>query len=174
MTRFAALALLLLATTPALADDPAMHAAADGFYGTYKTFHPSDGIPDAGGLAKYRPLLSDKLVTLLGQAGAAQAAFSTKNKGAPPLIEGDIFTSLFEGATTVSVGTCTGDAKSGQCAVALSHAAPRDKPVSWTDTITLVNTPGGWRVDDIVYGGNWESANKGRLSQTLGEVLRFQ
>jgi hypothetical protein len=177
MTRLAALAalaVLLLASTPALAEDPAMHMAAERFYGVYKGFHPSDGIPDAAGRAKYQPFLSDRLVTLLDQAGRAEAAFSAKNKGAPPLIEGDIFTSLFEGASTVSVGTCGGDAQHGQCAVALSYAAPREKPVSWTDTVYLVSTPGGWRVDDIAYGGNWDFGNKGRLSQTLGEVLRFQ
>ena len=167
-------AALLLTASPALADDPALRATADGFYGVYKGFHPSDGIPDAAGLAKYRPFLSDKLIALLEQAGAADAAFAGKNKGAPPLVEGDIFTSLFEGATAISVGACTGDARSGQCAVAMTHALPRDKPVSWTDTLYLVRTPAGWRVDDIGYGGNWESGNKGRLSQTLGDVLSFQ
>src|SRR6202000_863116 len=49
---------LVLAASPAWADDPAMHAAADGFYGAYKTFHPSDGIPDAKGRARYQPFLS--------------------------------------------------------------------------------------------------------------------
>jgi hypothetical protein len=175
MMRVAVLAGVLLTASPALADDAgAMHAAAEGFYGVYKGFHPSDGIPDPAGRAKYQPYVSGTLATLLEQAGSAEAAFSAKNKGAPPLIEGDIFTSLFEGATTVSIGACTGDARHGQCAVALSHAASRDKPVSWTDTVYLVNTPAGWRVDDIGYGGGWDFGNKGRLSQTLGEVLQFQ
>jgi hypothetical protein len=165
----------LLTASPALADDTAaMHAAADGFYGVYKGFHPSDGVPDAAGLAKYRPFLSDKLVTLLDQAGRAEAAFAAKNKDAPPLVEGDIFTSLFEGATAVTVGACSGNHAGGQCTVTLSNAPPREKPVSWTDTVYLVDTPAGWRVDDIGYGGNWDFGNKGRLSQTLGEVLHFQ
>jgi len=175
MMRFAVFALAALSASPALADDAgAMHAAAEGFYGVYKSFHSSDGIPDPAGRAKYQPFLSDKLATLLDQAGNADAAFSVKNKDAPPLVEGDIFTSLFEGANTISVGTCSGDAQRGQCAVALSHTAPRDKPVSWTDTVYLVRTPSGWRVDDIGYGGGWDFGNKGRLSQTLGEVLQLQ
>jgi hypothetical protein len=173
MMRRAVFALAVLTASPALAEDPAMRTAAGGFYGVYKSFHPSDGIPDAGGLGKYRPFLSDKLVALLEQAGRAQAAFSAKNKFAPPLVEGDIFTSLFEGADTVAVGACTGDAGHGQCTVALSHTAARET-LNWTDTIYLVNTQAGWRVDDISYGGRFASGNTGRLSQTLGEAVHFQ
>ena len=51
----------------------------------------------------------------------------------------------------------------------LTYQDKGQKPVSWTDTIYLVNTPAGWRVDDIGYGGAWDFGNKGRLSQTLGD-----
>ena len=176
MTRTILLALALtILARPAMADDAAaMHATADAFYKVYAGFHPSDGIPDDAGRARYRPFLSPKLDALLAQAAAAQTRFAAANKASPPLIEGDLFTSLFEGATQATVGTCTAGGQAGRCTVSLSHAAPREKPTVWTDTVFLVNTPSGWRVDDIGYGGSWDFGNKGRLSQTLDQVIHFQ
>ncbi|MEJ0027900.1 MAG: hypothetical protein WDN01_17890 [Rhizomicrobium sp.] len=171
-----ALALALAAFAgPVLADDTAaLRGAAEGFYGVYQTFHPSHGIPDAAGRARYRPFLSPRLDALLGDAGDAETRFAATNEDAPPLVEGDIFSSLFEGATQVTVGACTATGPTGRCTASLSYATPGQKPTQWTDTVYLSNTPEGWRVDDIGYGGTWDFGNKGRLSQTLGQVLHFQ
>lgn len=171
----AALAVSLTLALPARADDASdMHAATAGFYGVYATFHPSDGIPDAGDRAKYAPFISTQLDSLLDQAAQAEARFMTANKGSPPLVEGDLFSSLFEGATGVSVGACSGDAKAGRCSVSLRHTEPGKQPTEWSDTVLLVNTPAGWRVNDIAYGGTWAFGNKGTLSETLKQVLGFQ
>ncbi|HWA91309.1 MAG TPA: hypothetical protein VG889_14830 [Rhizomicrobium sp.] len=167
-TLLPALAVLLLAS-PAPADE--MSDAANGFYGAYATFHPSDGIPDAKGRAKYAPHISPALESLLERADRAEAAFAKANKDSPPLIEGDLFTSNFEGATSFKVGACKGDAKAGQCAVALSYDDGKDKPAAWSDTIYVVRGPSGWRVDDIAYGAPWEFANKGRLTKTLEDTI---
>ncbi|MEJ0040748.1 MAG: hypothetical protein WDM81_00315 [Rhizomicrobium sp.] len=159
----------------AAADDgAALRSAAEGFYGVYKALHSPDGIPDDAGRARYRPFLSPRLDALLGEAGDAEKRFAATNKAAPPLVEGDIFTSLFEGATAVTVGACTAAGSAGRCTASLSYALPGQKPTQWTDTVYLSNTPEGWRVDDIGYGGTWDFGNKGRLSQTLGQVLHFQ
>jgi hypothetical protein len=40
------------------------------------------------------------------------------------------------------------------------------------DTAYVVNTPSGWRLDDIGFGGNWDFANKGKVSQTLDMVIK--
>ncbi len=170
----AALALTAFAA-PAAADDvAALRAAAEGFYGVYKSFHPSDGIPDDAGRARYRPFLSPGLDALLGQAGDAEKRFAATNKDSPPLIEGDLFTSLFEGATDITVGACTASGQTGSCTAALGHTQPGEAPTRWTDTVLLLDTPAGWRVDDIRYGGTWDFGNKGRLSETLGQVVHFQ
>ena len=50
--------------------------------------------------------MSPALNKLLAEGAAAEARFAAKVKGAPPLIEGDIFTSLFEGATAWKLGAC--------------------------------------------------------------------
>jgi hypothetical protein len=162
---------------PALADDASdMNAAANGFYGVYRTFHPSDGVPEDGDRVKYEPFISPALDALLKQAGDAEVRFAKANKDSPPLIEGDLFSSLFEGATTVSLGPCTADkgARTGKCVANLVYADPGSKPTNWNDTLLLVRTPGGWKVDDIVYGGSWAFGNKGKLSETLKQAISFQ
>ena len=56
----------------------------------------------------------------------------------------------------------------------LSYTEPGKAPFVWTDTVFLVNTPAGWRVDDIAFGGTWDFGNKGSLSETLKQVIGFQ
>lgn len=156
------------------AESDAMAKAANDFYKVYATFHPSDGIPDAAARAKYAPAISPGLNRLFAEARAAEEKFLARNKDTPPIIEGDLMTSNFEGATSFKVGTCTGDAKTARCPVDLTYvdADPKNKPVRWTDTAILANTPAGWRVDDIAYGANWDFANKGRMSETLRVAIK--
>ena len=172
----AAISMMALAGTAYAGDSDDMAKTTHGFYAAYSTFHPSDGIPDAGGRAKYAPYISPALSGLLVKADSAETAFAAANKDVPPLIEGDIFTSNFEGATAFKVGACSGDAKAGRCAVDLTYdpgntGNPKDKPFHWTDTAYLVNTDQGWRIDDIGYGGNWDFGNKGRMSATLRTAI---
>lgn len=165
-------ALALLLTAAPAAADSAMQAAATGFYAVYGAAGRQGGLPDASARMRYAKVLSPRLNLMLAGVEAAQVRFSTRVKGAaPPLIEGDLFTSLFEGATGWTVGTCTGDAKSARCPVTLTHQAPGQKPVQWHDTLLLVHTDAGWRVDDIVYDPALGSGNTGRLSQLLTMVL---
>jgi hypothetical protein len=165
-----ALLAALLCAAPALADD-AMTAAATRFYAVYGAFHPSDGIPSAGGRAKYAPVLSDRLNKQIADAARAGDRFNAHNKGSPPLLEGDLFTSMFEGATSWKIGACSGDAKAAHCAVALRHDEAKQKPVTWTDTVYLTADQGGWRVDDIGYGAGFAFGNTGKLSQTLKSTM---
>lgn len=151
-----------------------MRSVASGFYGVYRTFHPSDGIPSAADRARYAPFLSPTLEQLLGKAEAAQARFAKANKDSPPLLEGDIFTSMFEGATSVAVGVCNGDGARGRCEVKLEYVDKGIKPTTWSDAVLLVNTPAGWRIDDIDYGGGWAFGNKGKLSELLKQTIALQ
>jgi hypothetical protein len=162
---------LLLTAAPAAADS-AMQAAATGFYAVYGAAGRQGGLPDATARMRYAKVLSPRLNLMLAGAEAAQVRFSTRVKGAaPPLIEGDLFTSLFEGATGWTVGTCTGDAKGARCPVTLTYRETGQKPVQWHDTLLLAHTDAGWRVDDIVYDPALRSGNTGRLSRLLTMVL---
>ncbi len=165
---FAFVLLALLPAGAAADDADAMQKSANDFYAVI--LPDISGIPDAATRAKIRPTISPALDALLGQAAAAEADFGTAHKNSPPLVEGDLFSSLFEGANGFTVGAC--DAAAGTCAVALSYNDKSAKPVHWTDTLYLVNTPAGWRVDDIGFGGSWDFANKGRLSEALKQVIK--
>jgi len=171
-------ALLLLLAIPArAAEDPA--AAVDAFYGVYNSQHAQGGgIPDATGRVRYAPVLSPGLNKQLAAAASAQARLTAKvHNAVPPMLEGDIFSSLFEGATAWKVGACQASAKTARCPVALSYTPPSAanaksaKPANWNDTVMLVNTPQGWKVDDVVYDAGFAFGNTGRLSAMLAMVV---
>ena len=65
------------------------------------------------------------------------------------------------------MGACSGDAKTQRCTVALTHApaTPKDKPANWSDTLVVVSSPAGWKVDDVVYDPNFAFGNTGKLSE---------
>ena len=173
-TLIAALVVAAASTSDALAaDDPV--SVANSFYGVYATFHPSDGIPDAKDRAKYEPFISPALDKLLIDGQAAEAHFRSVTKNmSPPLVEGDLFTSNFEGVTALHVGACTNAGQTAHCAVSFSYRSDRknEKPVTWTDTVYLIHTANGWRVDDIGYGATWAFGNKGRLKDALANAIR--
>ena len=167
MRKAAAALVCLLAGFSAHAQD-APAGTANEFYKTLLGAPPSlgAGIPDAATRARIAPLLSPRLNRGLGDAAAAEARFKAKNKDSPPLMEGDIFSSLFEGPTAFQLGACRGDDKIQRCAVSLSRQDPGKAPVRWTDTLVLANS-GGWKVDDIAYDANFAFGNTGTLSQML-------
>lgn len=176
------LALALLAAPafaqPSPADGPAGAVAA--FYKVYSGQRASGGgIPDATGRVRYQPVLSPRLNKQLAGAAAAQTRLTARVKNAvPPMLEGDIFTSLFEGATGWKIGACQGDDRQARCPVALTYTPPpprpgarAGKPASWNDTVIVAATPGGWKVDDVLYDANFAFGNTGRLSGMLDMVI---
>jgi hypothetical protein len=163
------------------AGDPA--DALNAFYAVYANQQThGGGIPDATERSRYMPVLSPRLNKQLVAAATAQARFSAKVKNAvPPMLEGDIFSSLFEGATAWKVGACQISAqtsvKSARCPVALTYTpsssqnAKAPKPANWSDTVLLVETPQGWKVDDVIYDAGFAFGNTGRLSGMLQMVI---
>ena len=108
---------------------------------------------------------------LLADGAAAESRYAAANKDSPPLVEGDLFSPNFEGVTRFAIGACETDGTGGHCAALLTYddgkADTKDKPLNWTDTVRLVKTPMGWRVDDIAYGGTWDFGNHGTLKAIL-------
>jgi hypothetical protein len=180
MKRLLFAALLLGCLTPAHAQAPADPAAAvEAFYAVYAVQHVrGGGIPDATERVRYGPVLSPRLNKQLVDAAAAQARLTAKVKNAvPPMLEGDIFSSLFEGAGSWKMGACQTTAKTARCPVALTYVpapAPNrkaEKPANWNDAVLLVATPQGWKVDDVVYDAGFAFGNTGRLSSMLAMVV---
>jgi hypothetical protein len=160
---------------PCLADDAAdMAKVAGGFYQVHQA-SSQDGIPDAKQRMKYEPYISPELNKLLAEGDEAESRYAAANKDSPPLVEGDLFSPNFEGITRFKIGACQASAHGGQCAAMLTYddgkKGPKDKPLDWTDTVRLVRTPAGWRVDDIAYGGSWDFGNHGTLKAVLKDAI---
>ena len=172
-----ALAVLLLLAAPAFAQgagDPA--SAANAFYQVYQgQVRQGGGIPDATGRLRYSTVLTPRLNRQIAEAAAAQARLTAKVKNAvPPMLEGDIFSSLFEGATAWKVGACSVSGATARCPVALTHVVPppaKEKPASWNDVLVLASTPAGWKVDDVIYDAGFAFGNTGKLSGMLAMVV---
>ena len=133
------------------------------------------GVPDVEMRARLRPVISPDLDSLLAQAAEAERRHAERvNNEEPPYLQGDIFSSLFEGATGYEISGC--DEKSErliECEVQLVHDA--EEPVQWKDRVTLVSSGGNaWLVDDIAYGGGWDFAPKGNLKDMLRSVIESE
>lgn len=177
--------LALMLATPATAQAPAIPAPADpaaaanAFYAVYgPQVGKGGGIPDTAARLRYAAVLSPRLNKQLADAAAAQRRLTAKVKNAvPPMLEGDIFSSLFEGATGWKVGACQSDGATARCPVALTYVPPPVagrppvKPANWSDTVLLTNTPQGWKVDDVIYDAGFAFGNTGRLSAMLRMVV---
>ncbi|MBI2213257.1 MAG: hypothetical protein HYU52_06390 [Acidobacteria bacterium] len=128
------------------------------------------GLPTEAQFDELRPLISEALYGLLADARMEQAEFSRENPyEKPPWIEGDLFSSLFEGPTRFTIGETVIDGKRATVTIDFVDDSPSDAtPFRWHDDVVLVqNSEGDWLVDDIVYRGDWDFASKGRLSDTL-------
>jgi hypothetical protein len=165
--------LLVLVLTPW-----AMAAAAADVERAVRTFYKVylelgvRGVPSRAQQAQFAPIISTSLASLLRGARRAEEAHRrrTKNQG-PPLVEGDLFTSLFEGAHAYAIAGCRPAAATAACAVILTYVDPRDaSKYTWTDRILCVRARGRWVVHDIVFDGGWDFARKGRLTDTLRAV----
>lgn len=166
------LALAAAACSDARDDQRSARESASHFYETYLKFHPS-GVPDDKQREQFRLLVSTELNGLLTDAAAAEAAYAKETKGeSPPLVEGDLFTSLFEGAESYNIGACAIDKEPASCVADLTYTDQRDKSkVVWQDRIYLVRENGKWLVDDIEFLGTWEFMHKGRLKNLLKQVI---
>ncbi|MBP0597621.1 DUF3828 domain-containing protein [Herbaspirillum sp. LeCh32-8] len=142
------------------------------------------GLPSAEELREFQPLVSRALFTLLTQAEAADARYhALAGPQAPPIVEGDLFTSLYEGATSFSVDSCeTGDDRGDErsnrqdgqrasCQVAFKYSKDGASE-SWNDKILLVREEQHWRVDDIEFIGNDQSSQREYLTDTLTDAIK--
>lgn len=152
-------------------DEKAVRDSAAAFYNLYLKTHPI-GVPDDKLREQLQPLVSAELSDLLNDAAVAEAAYAKETKGeSPPLVEGDLFTSLFEGAESYTLGACKTEGDAASCAVDLSYTDKRDNSkLAWQDRLYLVREDGKWLVDDIEFLGTWEFMHKGKLKDLLTQV----
>jgi hypothetical protein len=152
-------------------DEKALRDSAAAFYNLYLKTHPA-GVPNDKLREQLQPLISAELSDLLNDAAVAEATYAKETKGeSPPLVEGDLFTSLFEGADAYTLGACKVENDSASCGVDLTYTDKRDNSkTAWQDRIYLVREDGKWLVDDIEFLGTWEFMHKGKLKDLLRQV----
>lgn len=153
------------ATPPAIPSDPA--EAAKAFY-TGLRGKPT-GLPKDEAWAALKPRVTPELAAAIEAAQNEQARFMKEQPDEkPPWIEGDLFSSLFEGWQEFSVGKARIKGESAQVPLAFSYTEGGSTS-KWTDTIILARPNGskGWLVEDLHYGGGWDFSNKGTLLDAL-------
>lgn len=129
------------------------------------------GAPAPEELTALTPYLSEELVMLLRRARAlhdADVARAPDEK--PAFAEGDLFSSLFEGTTSLEV---VGDSLAGtehRLEVRFTYAGT-PPAIHWTDHIMVIQEKGKFVVADVQYGGGWDFGNKGSLVASLKEAL---
>jgi hypothetical protein len=121
------------------------------------------GAPSPKELAALRPFIADTLARGLAFADSVRESDTRRAPDEKPaFVEGDLFSSVFEGATSFRVMPAL--SASAPYVVPVEFADERAKPVvRWVDTAIVIVERGRMVVQDVRYGGTWDFANKGRL-----------
>lgn len=176
------LILLLSLLLAACAAPPAPTAAEQAKIDTIRAFHMAVmlqfGLPDAEKMAELKPLISTRFANLLDAARAAEDRALARHGGMePPLIQGSLFHSLFEGAQRIEA--IEADPASGPDAYLVTFgygdpAGPANEIFIWQDRIWLSEEQGRYLVDDIEFLGEWDFSVSGRLSVMLDEISKLE
>jgi hypothetical protein len=152
------------AASPALAEETAARAAeraallsAAERFCTELRKEPVYGIPSEGQMRRLGPLVTPELRTIFERASVLQEEqIRNYPDEKPRWIEGDLFSSSFEGATSWELGEAF-HAPSAEATVKvnLRYSESNEDIVSWTDTFVFRNGEGAWLLDDIRMGGEW-------------------
>ena len=170
---FSSLVFLLPCTSLVLAASKADEARRSiaGFYNLYLKLHPF-GVPNAQTQGKLAPYLSSSLRQQLKNALAAEQRYAKQNRNeVPPLVESDLFTSLFEGASGFKIASCEIQEKQRSCLAQFSRNDAAKKVMSWQDRVYVISESHGWMIDEVEYLGDWQFMHKGRLKTLLQDVI---
>jgi hypothetical protein len=139
------------------------------FYGIYLKLGVS-GLPGEKQFESLKPFLDADLNKILTAARRKQAEAIKRHPGEkPPWGDGDLFSSLFEGAQRYKVGEAAVHGRRATVPVQLEYRDSRSD-TRWTDTFVLLLERGEWRISDVKMGGQWPF----RQGATLRKVLSAQ
>lgn len=137
---------------------------------------PVMGLPSAPQLIALAPYLSQSLKARLRAAIQAQQLITRRTPTPePPIIQGSLFYSLFEGAARLVDVVPEENAPSMLVTVAYAtqqnNTQPDPQPVIWTDRVMLITERGRSVIDDIQFLGDWDFSRKGTLTELLDQVI---
>lgn len=150
----------LFAASTVQADTPSPVDMVQAFYSVVLE-NNTGGLPSGSVLAQLDNIITPELIAILKSAGTTEAACI---KAAPPdekplLIEGDIFTGNYEGATEVAYGELAVSGSSARIVNTLLYTdarfakAHKFRAVAWQDTLQLHLVDDRWLVADIIFPG---------------------
>lgn len=125
------------------------------FYTTYIAAKPA-GLPDGETLQRLAPYLSPRLHDLIIDALKYRSEMIERHPGEkPPFVDGDHFTSVFEGPRAFEILRTDGE----NVHVRFTH----EPNITWEDIIVVKDG----RIDDVIYGGAGDFNPSGRLTERL-------
>ncbi len=142
------------------------------FYQANQTSHPT-GALTLSELLALRQFVSVPLFELLKNVSEAEEAHLRETADQePPLVEGNLLTSLPQGATTYRIINCTLETDQGICRVELVFSDAQHKsPAKWVDKVILSKDVRGWVIGNIIYAGGNSTMRSGDLHSTLLLIL---
>ncbi len=112
---------------------------------------------------------------LAGAAEAERCAFARHRGSEPPLIQGDVFSSLFEKANVVrGMRESANDGNRATWTLDFAYEDPASgaAPFTWQDDVLLARVGDDWLIDDFVHRGDWEFSSRGSVRTALEAVAR--
>ena len=171
--RLAAAALLFaIAACGPPGDERQVKNAVSAFYDVYMTVRPS-GVPNKEQQVEFRKVISTRLAGLLiVAAGVDESSAAGTKDAAPQRLEGDVFTSVDEGAASYKIAQCEIQKPAATCAVELTNSDKGKRAnLTWQDKVFVVREGDRWVVDDIEFMGDQKFMHKGRLKDVLKQVI---
>jgi hypothetical protein len=127
---------------------------ADRFYRTYLKLKVR-GLPNEKELKALSPFLTRDLQQLFKDARSTQQKYIREHPDdKPPWADGDLFTSLFEGANSFRLGEPRIKGARAEVPVHLAYRGGGSTS-RWSDVLVLTRTADGWRVWDILLKAEW-------------------
>jgi hypothetical protein len=158
----------LLITSASLAN-VAPETVVQNFYSQLLKLKVS-GLPDDSELKYLSYYLSPRLLEQIQNAQKYQEKFKKENpEEKPPLIEGALFSSLFEGISEFQIGKVEPLENGYKVFVHFSYTDPSlsHEITKWQDAVTLKNQDGHFVIEDVEYLGNWPFKPGNKLSEVL-------
>lgn len=136
-----------------------------------------EGLPTDAQLLRLSPFLTRELGDSIKRARALQDKDQpAQPEEKPEGIEGDIFSSLFEGVTSWGLDdVLNAPGADGTVKVRQSYAEPGQEVVKWTDVLVFKRRDQQWLLNDVLMGGKWQfKSGKSLRSRLPGGLMESQ
>jgi len=126
---------------------------------------PSSGLPTEAEREELRAVFSPALIKLLGEAAAAETICINKAPAGdkPDLIEGNLYTGIYEGASEVVYTDLTIEGSQANAGVELVYADPQfpkghpHRTAASTIRVLLHQEKEQWQIDNVIFSGRSET-----------------